>query len=304
MARGNGGQRIFVDDADRIAFLDLIRDGVDRFGHSLYAFCLMDNHIHLALRTGEAHLSRIMQNLMFRYTRHSNRRLRRVGHLFQGRFRSVVVEDGRYLMELVRYIHLNPVRAHLVKDPADWAWSAHRAYLGKEQLAFLDSDWVLRQFAPEPKPARRAYERFVLQGMGEGHGPAFRSGEVDARIIGDEGFVLKVLGASGRTCPKPSLDSVVSAVCEAYGMDEATLAAPGKGRREAEARGIVALLAQDTGAAGVTEVGRRFGRDVTASSMALLRVRAKARGDGELSGRVEGLKKILLKGSESLSSDA
>lgn len=208
MARGNGGQRIFVDDADRIAFLDLIRDGVERFGHSLYAFCLMDNHIHLALRTGEAHLSRIMQNLMFRYTRHSNRRLRRVGHLFQGRFRSVVVEDGRYLMELVRYIHLNPVRAHLVEDPADWAWSGHRAYLGKEQLPFLDAGWVLRQFAPEPSPARRAYERFVLQGMGEGHGPAFRSGEVDARIIGDEGFVEKVLGVSGRTSPKPSLDSV------------------------------------------------------------------------------------------------
>ncbi len=293
MARGNARQRIFADDADRIAFLDLLRDGVERFGHSLHAFCLMDNHIHLAVRTGEVSLSRIMQNLMFRYARHVNRRHGRVGHLFQGRFRSVVVDEGSYLLELVRYIHLNPVRAGLAKDPADWPWSGHRAYLGKERLPFLDTDWVLRQFGPEPHKARRAYERFVLQRIAEGHRPELHTGEEDPRVLGDGAFVEKVLGMAGGARARPSLEALVSRVCEACGLDEASLGSPGKGRREAEARGIVALLAQESGAASLTEVGRRFGRDVTAVSMALLRVRRKARTDADLRNRVARLKAAL-----------
>lgn len=134
MLRGNGGQAIFSDDADRQGFCALVAEGVERFGHRIHAYCLMANHVHLAIRVGEASVSRIIQNLAFRYTRAFNRRARRVGHLFQGRFRSLLVDGNTYLFELVRYIHLNPVRSGLVRDPAEWAEKGQActiAYRGK-----------------------------------------------------------------------------------------------------------------------------------------------------------------------------
>jgi REP element-mobilizing transposase RayT len=115
--RGNGGQTIFFDDKDRTRFCFLVQEGIERFGHRIHAFCLMSNHVHLAIQVGEVSLSRILQNLSFRYTRWVNGRQSRTGHLFQGRYKAVLVDADIYLQVLTRYIHLNPVRAGIVKEP-------------------------------------------------------------------------------------------------------------------------------------------------------------------------------------------
>ena len=108
MLRGNDGLPIFFSDADRCRMSLLLQEGVEQFSHYIHAFCFMSNHIHLAIQVRETSISRIMQNLAFRYARYINKKYDRVGHLFQGRFKSIIVDGNRYLKELVRYIHLNP----------------------------------------------------------------------------------------------------------------------------------------------------------------------------------------------------
>lgn len=136
--RGNDGQRIFFLEEDKSKLCLLIQQGVERFGHKIEAFCFMSNHIHLAVRVANISISQIMQHLAFRYTRYINRKYNRIGHLFQGRFKSVLVDDENYLKELVRYIHLNPVRAKLVIAPLQYFWNSHRAYLELDELSWLN----------------------------------------------------------------------------------------------------------------------------------------------------------------------
>jgi putative transposase len=290
MARGNGGQRIFLDERDRPDFLGLVADGVKRFGHSVHAFCLMDNHVHLAIRTGPVPLSRIMQNLMFRYTRLFNERQSKSGHLFQGRFRSIVVDEESYLLEIVRYIHLNPARAKLVRDPSEWPWSGHRAYLGKAETEFLETSWVLRRFGPAKAEARRRYEAFVLQGLSEAPKPELVQGLAEPRVLGDETFAEGLLMArGGRVAPPPSADELVAAVCGEWGLCEADLGSRGRGRHAAEARAVLGLLAQDLRGTTMTQLAARFGRDMTTLSASVVRLRARAREDAALARRIEML---------------
>jgi putative transposase len=129
--RGNGGQDIFLSDADRYRFLLLLQEGTCRFGYRVHAFCLMTNHLHLVLQAGNIPLSRGLQNLSFRYTRWVNGREKRTGHLFQGRYKAVLIDGDSYLLELVRYIHLNPLRAGMVQNPEEYPWTSHPAYLGR-----------------------------------------------------------------------------------------------------------------------------------------------------------------------------
>jgi len=130
MLRGNGGSDIFLDDQDRYRFYLLLQEGVERFGYRIHAFCLMSNHIHLALQVGTVPLSRIMQNLSFRHARWVNWRKATVGHVFQGRYKAILVDGDNYLLQLTAYLHLNPVRACIIQTPEDYCCSSYRHYLG------------------------------------------------------------------------------------------------------------------------------------------------------------------------------
>jgi len=282
--RGNSRQDIFFADEDRFVFYRLLEEGVRRFNYRIHAFCLMSNHVHLAMQMGREPLSRGLQNIAFRYTRHINRAQDRVGHLFQGRYKALLVDEQSYGLELVRYIHLNPVRAKIVRDPALYAHSAHLGYLGKCAFGFLTTDWVLSQFDTRIGVARTRYARFVADGITEGHRPEFHSGSAESRVIGDERFVQSVIQGSeddvrfrGMT-----LERIVEYVCKDFEISEHELALKSKQRKTSDARTLTGWLALSTGIATLSDVARRFKRDVSGLSRGVTRLEASAARDAKI----------------------
>lgn len=167
-SRGNARQAIFVDDEDRGGFLDLLSMVVERFHWLCHAYCLMENHYHLLIETPDGNLSKGMRELNGVYTQGFNQRHRRVGHLFQGRYKAIIVEKDNHLLSLCRYVVLNPERAGLIKRPEQWRWSSYRATVGLTQRpSFLTVDWVLSQFGGRKGVAIEKYKRFVMEGMGK-----------------------------------------------------------------------------------------------------------------------------------------
>jgi REP element-mobilizing transposase RayT len=183
-SRGNARQDIFADDTDRRRFLDLLGREIEQHRWRCHAYCLMDNHYHLLVETPEANLSRGMGRLNMAYAQGFNRCHERVGHLFQGRFHAIVVEKDSHLLELCRYLVLNPVRAGTTATPEDWSWSSYRATAsGRGGPDWLTTGWVLQHFGKADASARRAYRRFVREGAGAAspwrdlRGGAFLGGE-------------------------------------------------------------------------------------------------------------------------------
>ncbi len=166
-SRGNTRESIFLDDKDQARFLVLLGDAVKRYDWICHAYCLMSNHYHLLIETPDANLSRGMQFLNGVYTQWFNRRHQRVGHLLQGRFKGILVEKESHLLEVARYIVLNPVRAKMVRSVRDWPWSSYRATAGQTEVPeLLTVSWILLQFDRDPARAVHAYRKFVRQGRG------------------------------------------------------------------------------------------------------------------------------------------
>ena len=166
-SRGNARQNIVLDNRDRSLFLSLLAHVVDRYGWLCHAYCLMDNHYHLLIETPKPNLSLGMRQLNGRYTQTYNRRHERVGHLFQGRFTAILVEKEAHLLELCRYVVLNPVGAKLVPHPRQWAWSSYRATAGEMRAPdWLTTGWILGQFGARVGPARERYRSFVAERRG------------------------------------------------------------------------------------------------------------------------------------------
>jgi REP element-mobilizing transposase RayT len=166
-SRGDGREAIFLDDQDREGFLSVLAAVVGRYHWRLHAYCLMGNHYHLLVETPEPNLSRGMRHLNGVYTQRFNRRHHRVGHVFQGRFKAIVVERDAYLLELVRYIVLNPVRARMHRKVHVYPWSSYRATAGLAPAPeWLTVGWLLGQFGASRARARRRYTSFVEAGIG------------------------------------------------------------------------------------------------------------------------------------------
>ncbi len=287
--RGNAGQDIFFARQDRSKFLLLTQEGVERYDCRIHAFCLMTNHVHLVIQVGHYPLAKIIQNLSFRYTRFINKRKKRMGHLFQGRYKAFLVDADTYLLELVRYIHNNPLRAKMAKDADTYPWTSHRVYSGAEELPWLTTELVLGQFSGEHASARKFYREFVGNGAAEGHRSDFYGGEADRRVIGDDSFIDAVLGRSDIAKP-PSLQAVTEKVCRNYGVTLQDLRGQGRSRKMAEVRGIICWLAQRFEAASVGEVAALFGRDLSTMSRSSGNIDKKMRMSAEYGGKI---KKIL-----------
>ena len=188
--RGNAPQDIFVDDEDRRRFLGLLEHVVPRFHLRLQAYCLMDNHFHLMVETPQANLSKAMRQLNGVYTQAFNRRHGRVGHVLQGRFKAILVDRDNYLLELCRYVVLNPVRAKTTRKADTYPWSSYHATAGiADTPPFLTVDWLLSQFGKQPAAAQRKYRAFVAEGIGR-HSPWEQlQGQI---LLGSERFVARL----------------------------------------------------------------------------------------------------------------
>lgn len=164
-SRGDGQDDIYLDDADREAFLEVLSEVCGRFNWIVHAYCLMTNHYHLLIETPDANLSQGMRQLNGVYTQFFNRQHARVGHVFQGRYKAILVQKESYLLELARYIVLNPVRAQMVRTAKEWPWSSYRATAGfKEPEKALNVDWLLSAFAVRKSTAIERYRKFVAEG--------------------------------------------------------------------------------------------------------------------------------------------
>jgi len=194
MSRGDNKQGIFLNDHDCERFFDIYSDIVDRLGWATFAWCLMGNHFHLVVETPDPNLSEGMRLLNGIYTQYFNKNHGRVGHLFQGRFRSIVVEKNRYLLELIRYVVLNPVRSGRIDAPGDWRWSSYRATAGLEECPdWFDPGWILELVSEGVggrESRRRQYIEFIAQGM-------LKEEDIMDKVrqqiyLGDESFIESV----------------------------------------------------------------------------------------------------------------
>jgi REP element-mobilizing transposase RayT len=197
-ARGNRREAIYLSNDDRQCFTELLGSVCDRFNWVVHAWCLMGNHYHLVVETPDGNLARGMRQLNGVYTQQFNRRHGRDGHVFQGRYNAILVQRGQYLLELTRYVVLNPVRAGMVDAAGDWPWSAYQAQVGSVPAPWwLDTDWLLGQFGDRVGRAIRAYEGFVAAGVGADN----PFDEVRDRLyLGDDSYgeALARLGGSDR----------------------------------------------------------------------------------------------------------
>lgn len=292
--RGNHRQPIFHVPSDRAMLDDLVAEAIARFGARVHAYCWMTNHVHVAFQVGDTPLGPLVQRVAGRYARRLQRRLPTTGHLFEGRYRAVLVDADEQLLRLTRYIHLNPLRAGLVADPVDYPWSGHRAYLGLADVPWLTTDFALRMLAPNVGSARRAYRRMIALGGDPEDSVDFSRGVPgDCRVLGTDRFLrdlemkraraARVGMAQGRRSgPRrdwPSLDQLVDGVAAEFGVGADEMASGSRSRVLTLARCAVAERAAAFGVASLCEVARRLNRSHSSLSEAIDRQRRRAGGE-------------------------
>lgn len=187
--RGNAYQNIFTDKYDYLKFLETLNEVKEFYGWEIFAYCLMPNHFHLLIKTPQPNLSLGMRDLNSNYTSRFNARHKRVGHLFQGRYKSIIVDENSYLHELIRYIALNPVKAKLVQNPKDWIWSSHRELLStKKKDYIMDRQKVLSFFSGHKQLAKKEYLAYI----NEKQDNDIWSDLKGSLILGSDEFVIKI----------------------------------------------------------------------------------------------------------------
>ncbi len=266
-SRGNMRAEIFFEDADRERFLDILRRTKERYAYSLHAYVLMDNHFHLLIETPLGNLNKLMQNINTSYTVWINKKYRRSGHLFQGRYKAIIVDKDNYILSLGRYIHLNPVKAGIVKHPKEYSWSSYREYIGNRLTSLVDNTDTLLYFSEDIKRARVEYKNYVENNMEEAKNPF---DEVKAEIVlGVEGFIerIKKLISDKKTNQEFSsvkklykykpIDGVVDKVANYYSLTQEDLRR--RTRKNIRARKIAIYLSKTICQQSNLEIGKYFG---------------------------------------------
>lgn len=304
IARGMNRQVIFSDKADYQDFVHRLGDIVSTSTTACYAWALLPNHVHLVLKTGDVPVSRLMQRLLTGYVVTYNRRHHRVGHLFQNRYKSILCQEEPYLLELVRYIHLNPLRANVVSGYqalARYPYCGHGVILGRRKVDWQDVHAILGLFGDSEKTARRRYRDFVREGIAQGrrsdligggllrsHGgwagvtALRRSGDYqkgDERMLGDGDFVDTVLSQAEEHLEQRyrlqaegyDIDTLIERVGVLVGMSPEELLEPGKDRRKVAARSMLCYWATDRLGISQTHLANLFTLTQPAVSQAVRR---------------------------------
>ena len=282
VARGNHRQPTFLTDGDYDAYLTRLATYRRRYGVTLYAYCLMPNHVHLLLEMSDAPLSRFMQGLQQSYTQRFNRVHGKVGHLFQGRYKAIVCDRDEYFITLTRYIHLNPVRAGLVDRPEAYPYSGHREYLRGRPPTLVDARLVLTLLG-----GRKAYRRFVLAGIGESHDEShYRTAEQPSLAVrpSAQSAGQGAQPARGRTLPLPRLLDELAAELP---FDSGTLRSSDRSRAINGARAVLSFVLVRRFGYRVVDVASALGRDSASVGMMVLRLAKRLEVDSSLVAEVE-----------------
>jgi REP element-mobilizing transposase RayT len=292
MVRGIDKAAIFSDDQDRQKFIDRLGENIDLAACAIYAWVLMTNHVHLLFKSGGKGISAVMRKQLTWYAQYYNRRHKRTGHLFENRYKSILCEEENYLLALVRYIHLNSVRAGMVKTLEEldrYPWSGHSAVMGKKTHDWMDVSYVLRQFGGRKSAARAAYRSFIKEGVAQGRVPELTGGglvrskggwskvesarrkgnreEYDERILGSGDFVNAVfkdlegkarlqlkLKRSGRTIGK-----IINEECKENNISEQELKGGSRRRKVCALRIQIAKRGLDELGLSLAEIARHVG---------------------------------------------
>jgi len=258
----------------------------------------MENHIHLLIEVGAIPLSKIMQGLQFRYTRYFNRRYGKDGHLFQGRYKAILCEKDPYLLELVRYIHLNPIRSGVVKALEEYRWVSHLGYLGKVRDNLVDEEFVLGQFGNNRQIARKRYRQYLIEGLGLGHEDRFYEVK-DQRFLGRDEFVERIeheKDKRGSVLYEVSIEEITREVGKHIGIPLDRIGSLSRNRDGAYGRSLVAYLARKLSGDLIKDIAGYFHKEPATISLGVAKVERLLMRDGSLAERMDQVEKNLIEG--------
>lgn len=259
--RGNHRQAVFFTESDRDLLETVVADVTPAHGARIHAFCWMTNHLHMLVQVSDVPLGRLVLRIASRYARTVQLRLSTTGHLFERRYHSVLVDADSYLLTLIRYIHLNPVRAGLVVDPASYRWSSHQTYLGRSVRRWVTTDFAMNLLAPDPQLAQARYQDL----MGDPEPCQWGAGALVAhrqhkQILGDDEFAARVLGSRWQPRGRKTLNELIDECSRRFSLPPGLLESRTKSRDVAAARAWVAHEALAAQAATICAIARRLNR--------------------------------------------
>jgi putative transposase len=287
IVRGNQRRKTFLSGADYQAYLERLGRYRGKFGHTIHAYCLMPNHVHLLVESSSEPLAKFMQGLQQSYSQYYNLRHRKTGHVFQGRYKAIVCEKDEYLLQLIRYIHLNPVRAGIVKEPEQYDYSGHQAYLEGKATEVIDPRKVLGLMGGKAR-----YQAFIRDGMKQGHKAEYYEVE-DQRFLGAEGFAEKLQDEheEPRTERRRPLDKVVEQLGKELGTDGTELKSGDRSWPVSRARTMIAYVLVRRQGYALGEVARYFRRDAATVGILVGRLAVRIAEDEALQREIDRLNK-------------
>ncbi len=254
LTRGNQKQKIFKENDDLNIYLEILFDYKKRYNYYLFSYVLMSNHVHLLIQTQKTPLSKILQGVNQRYTAYFNRKYKTVGHLFQGRYKAILCDRDEYMLSLVKYIHMNPVRARVAESPAGYKWSSHSTYSKRITEGIVDTDIVLRMFSEDKAKARKLYRNFMYDGIAVKKEQIYST--VDQQVLGGEEFVEKIREEydgrieSDKRKKEHSLFEISGAVEKVCGVNLKKLRQKDKTRASYDGKKLMILVAGEYGYTG------------------------------------------------------
>ena len=292
IVRGNQGQKTFLNDRDYQAYLERLARYRKKFSVTVYAYCLMSNHVHLLVEMGSQPLSRFMQGLQQSYTQYFNRKHHKVGHLFQGRYKAILCDKDEYLLSLVRYIHLNPIRAKIVHKLDEYRYSGHRDYVVGAVNEVVEPSLVL-----DILRGRAGYRRFVQEGLKDGHREEYYD-VIDQRFLGEERFVekLKVQAENEPKTrpPKRPLSAAFRCAARAVAIAPSVLSGEDRGWAVSRNRALVGYVLIRRLGYKLKDVASCLGRDTATVSSLVSRYSDRMTIDQELKKSVSRMVKDCL----------
>lgn len=270
--RGNHRQDIFFAPQDRELLTEIFMEAIGRWNARVHAYCYMTNHLHALVQVSDCPLGRLILHVAGQYARRLQASLLTTGHLFERRYHAVLVDTDSYLLELLRYIHLNPVRGHLVTSADDYPWSSHHVYSGRRDESWVTTDFALSMLHVDRRQAVQAYRRFVSACVAEAvTSPLAACNSNDGRILGGDEFARRMLGPAWRPPSTRTIEQIVDEACEQFGVTLERLRSASRERPLTEVRAWITQQTVSNRVASLAAVARYLNLDESSLRYAVKR---------------------------------